>query len=334
MKLLTRDIGTITYAASQQRTLQLPRAYAYRALSLKLVASITVTETTAGTVKDSAPAQLVSNIVVRANGRDVIKNYSLASIHRFNQFQRGVRPYISGFANTTAASAATYYVHGIIPFEMYRAIKPIDTLMDSAGMATLEMIVTWGTGADIFGGAYGGTVTVNSAYLYVSSFEAIGVPSGTQFITHKEYEIVSTITAASTKHQINLPVSNLYRGFLIKTVSDDANVDTILNNVQIKSGTEVYINKNAFHLQMDNRADYAMECPVSTAGALGGADYANRLLTGFYFVDFVRDGRLTEALNTGQLSSLEMVLDVNHPGTTDVLTIVPVELVLPPKNEA
>lgn len=329
MKLLERDIGSIDYAANQQRTLQLPRNYAYRALSLKLVCDLTWTETTGGVVKDSAPAQLVQNIVVRANGRDVIKNYDFETLHRLTQLRYGCRPKIISPANTTAAQAQDLEVNAIINFEMWRAVKPVDTLLDSSGLATLELIITWGTGADIFGGAYGGTVTVNSATLYVSSIESVGVPPGTAFIVNKEYAIADQITAATTRHQINLPVSNLYRSFVLKTVSDDVHVNTILNNIQIKSGTEVYKNRAAYHLQMDNRVDRSLECPVSTAAALGGADYINRVLDGYYLLEFVRDGRLTEALDTSKLSTLELILDVNNPGTTDMLTVYPVEMIVP-----
>lgn len=332
MKLLKRDIGVIPYAANQQATLQLPRNYAYRALSLRLECNLDWTETTAGVVLDSAPCQLVRNIMVRANGRDVIKNVPMDMTHRFNQFQRGCRPHILSPANTTAATNQDLYAHCVIPFEMWRAVRPIDTLYDSSGLATNELIVDWGVGADIFGGAYGGTVTVNEANLYVSSIEAIGVPEGTKFSTHKEYTIESVITAASTRHQITLPVSNVYRAFLIRTVSDDVCVDTILNNIILRSGTEVFINKNDFHVQMDNRIDYQMENPVSLAAALGGHEYGNLRRCGYYLVDFVRDGRLTECLNTGRLSSLDFILDVNHPGTTDVITIIPVELITPPED--
>ena len=85
---------------------------------------------------------------------------------------------------------------------------------------------------------------------------------------------------------------------------------------------------------MDNRLDYAQENPVSTAAALGGHDYINNLRDGWYILEFVRDGRLTECLDTSRLSSLELILDVNNPGTTDVITVMPVELIVPPVEAA
>ena len=333
MKILERDLGSIAYAANQTRTLMLPRNYAYRELSLNLQCNITWTETTAGVVKDSAPAQLIQNIQIRANGRDVVKNLDMETLHRLTQIRYGVRPKIISPANTTAAATQDLEVHAIIPFAMWRAVKPIDTLLDSSGLATLEFIVTWANGAAIFGGAYGGTVTVHSCDLYVSSVESVGVPAGTPFMVNKEYYIESAITATTTQHQVNLPVSNLYRCFVIKTVSDDCHLNTLLNNIRLASGTEVYKNVAAYHHQMKNKVEYQLECPVSTAAALGGADYITRVLDGYYVLEFVKDGRLTECLDTSKLSSLEFIFDVNSIGAVDYLRIYPVELIVPPVQE-
>ena len=324
MKILERELGSIAFAANQQRTLQLPRNYAYRLLSLRLECDLTWTETTAGVVKDSAPAQLVRSIMVRANGRDVIKNIDFETLHRLTQIRYSTRPRIVSPANTGAASDQVLTVHAILPFEMWKAVKPIDTLLDSSGLATLEFIIDWGVGADIFGGAYVGTFTVNSCDLYVSSIESVGVPAGTKFMTNKEYRLESQITAASTSHQVNLPVGNLYRSFVLKTVSDDVLVNTILTGqISIKSGTEVFKQRNASHLQMDNKVEYALEVPVNTA-------VLENVLTGYYVLEFVKDGRLTEALDTSRLSTLELVSQVATPGTTDRLYIYPVELIVPP----
>lgn len=330
MKILEREVGSITFAANQQRTLQLPRNYAYRMIMLKLVANLSWTETTAGVVKDSAPAQLVRNLMVRVNGRDVVKNIDLETLHRLSQIRYGTRPKVVSPANTTAAANQDLEVHAFLPFAMWRSVKPVDSLLDSSGMATLELIVDFGVGNDVFGGAYGGTVTVNSCTLYVASIEAVGVPAGTQFMVNKEYRITSQVTAANASHQINLPVSNLYRCFVLKTVSDDVLVNTILTSIQLKSGTEVYKQRLGGFLQMDNRLDYSLECPVALAAALGGASYANRLLDGYYMLEFVRDGRLTECLDSSRLSSLELILNVAHPGTNDFIYVYPVELIVPP----
>ena len=344
MKILERELGSITYAANQTRTLQLPRNYAYRTLQLKLVADLyRAAGATGGAPKDSCPAQLVRNIMIRANGRDVLKNYDMETLHRMDQIRHGVRPHISfagfsGYAEILVGAKVTCVVHAQIDAEMWRCIRPIDTLLDAAGLATLELIITFGAPDDTMNDAYdpaAGGVTVDSATLYVASVEAVGVPAGTQFMTNKEYMIRSQVTAASSSHQVNLPTSNLYRSFILKTHSDGVQVDTILNNIQIKSGTEVFKHRIAGFLQMDNRIEYGIEVPeLDSSAAAVDHYYLEHLLEGYYVLEFVKDGHLTECLDTSKLSSLELILDVSHPGTDDFIDIYPCELIMPPVKAA
>ena len=347
MKILEREIGSIEYAENQTRTLPLPRNYAYRCLDLLLIAKIEREAGSAGTCKDSAPAQLVKNIAIRANGRDVIKNYDMETLHRMNQMRHRTRPYIdseglAGFA-IIATPGTVHMIHARIEFEMWDAIRPIDTLLDSAGLATLELIVTLGTGLDIHNDAAdSASVTVNEATLYVSSVECVGVPAGTSFMTNKEYMIRSQVTATNNRHQIFLPTSNLYRSIVIKTHSDGDQVNTILplnitnqNCITIKSGTEVYKYRIAGALQCCNRIDQSMEVPELTADAAAlNHRLLERQLTGYYLLEFVKDGRLTECLDTSRLSSLELELDVVSVGTLDFVDVYLTELIRPPAPAA
>lgn len=347
MKILEREIGSIVYAENQTRPLQLPRNYAYSAIELLLVAKLsrTATGADAGESKDSAPAQLVKNIMIRANGRDVIKNYDMESLHRMNEIRSGVRPYIyseawSGYANVVEE---TLKVAARIDCEMWKAVRPIDTLLDSAGLATLELIITWGTGLDTMNDAFPGagtdeSVTVHEATLYVSAIERVGVPAGTRFMVNKEYMIRSQVTAASNKHQIPLPTSNLYRAFILKTHSDGDQVDTILpfdltnqNTITLQAGTEVFKHRIGGCLQASNRLYCGLQVPerIGSAAALNHR-LQELLLEGYYLLEFVFDGRLTECLDTSKLSSLTLILDVAHPGTDDFIDVFPCEIIMPP----
>ena len=349
MKILEREIGSIEYAENQTRTLPLPRNYAYRCLDLILVCKLTRAATTAdgGAPCDSAPAQLVKNIVIRANGRDVVKNYDLETLHRLNQQRHGTRPFINAedWSGYSDAADKEMQVHARIEFEMWEAIRPIDTLLDSAGLATLELIVTWGTGLDTMdedwpgSGGSAESVTVTSAVLYVASVESVGVPPGTVFMTNKEYVIRSQVTATSARHQIFLPVANLYRSIVLKTHSRGDQVNTIIpwgvtnqNTITIKSGTEVFKYRMGGFLQACNRLDKAMEVPELMADAALTHRLLERQLEGYYILEFVKDGRLTECLDTSKLSSLELELDVVAVDAVDHLDFIDVymtELIRP-----
>jgi hypothetical protein len=51
--------------------------------------------------------------------------------------------------------------------------------------------------------------------------------------------------------------------------------------------------------------------------------------TGYYAVDFCEDGRLGDALDTSGLSSLDCILEVAHPGTTDIIKVYTTEIIRP-----
>ena len=331
MKLLERRLGSLTYSAGATSTMQLPRNYPYRRLSFHLDGNVTIAAAaSAGTPKDSCPAQLVSNITIRANGRDVIKSMDLETLHRLNESRYGVRPFINSLPSGYAAVTQDVDVHAFLDFKMWDSIRPIDTLLQSAGLATLELIVTWGNPDDIMTDAFtGGTgVSVDSGTtLYVASEEYVGAPADMNFSVNKEFQIRSIVNAANDNHQIILPVGNMYRSILIKTISDGVNVNTILDNIQIKSGTEVFKNIRAVQLQMENRMDMGLQLP--NANDTVNRYYQEGTLAGYYLLEFVRDGRLTESLDARRLSNLELELDVNNPGTNDFIDVYPVELIPP-----
>ena len=346
MKILERELGSITFAANQTRTLQLPRNYAYRSIQLLLVADltrVTTAGTSANSCKDSAPAQLVKNIMVRANGRDVIKNYDMETLHRLDEIRHGVRPYIYSYAWAGGDDAADkpLKVAAQIDFAMWRAIRPIDSLLNSAGLATLELIITCGTGMDTMDNDWqaeaGAAVTVNSATLYIASTESVGVPQGTRFVVNKEYMIRSQVNASSNNHQIDLPTGNLYRAFVLKLHSDGDQLDTMLplpKMITIQAGTEVFKQRIGGFLQADNRLETEIQVP-ERIGSGAALDHALQelLLEGYYLLEFVKDGRLTECLDTSKLSSLKLILDVTKVGTNDFIDVYPCELIRPPVEQ-
>ncbi|MBW8003343.1 MAG: hypothetical protein FVQ80_15240 [Planctomycetes bacterium] len=344
MKILEREIGSITFASNQTRTIQLPRNYAYRSLQLLLIADLT-RSTTAGAgdafnPKDAAPAQLIKNIMIRANGRDVIKNYDMETLHRLNEMRHHTRPYIYSQDWILGADAAnkTLKVAAQIDFAMWDAIRPIDTLLNSAGLATLELIITWGTGMDTMSddwqAATGAAVTVNSATLYVASVESVGVPAGTRFLVNKEYMLRSQVNASNNNHQIELPTGNLYRSIVLKTHTDGEQTDTMIPTPQLitlQAGTEVFKQRIGEFLQADNRLEKELQVPERPgSGAALNHELQELLLNGYYLLEFVKDGRLTEMLDTSQLSSLKIAIDVTKVGTNDFIDVYPCELIAPP----
>ena len=349
MKTLDRYLGSVTYAANQQRTLQLPRNYAYSNISLLIIAQLDRAATSAdgGTCKDSAPAQLVRDIEVLANGKNTIKKIDFEGCHRLNQMRHMTRPQIYahdwlGYADKTNS---VMKVMCQLDFELPKNgpwMINIDTLLDSAGLATLDLNITFGAGIDTMNDAWPGTgsaetVTVDSAVVHVWSKERVGVPAGSTFAVWKEWKRKYSVTSAGL-FTIDLPVQTSYLQIGIKTHSDGDQVDTIIpfglantNNIRLYSGTETFLQVPAGLLQSSNRMTTQMEVPerIGSGAALNHAQQ-ELLLEGWYLLDFCHDGRLTEALDARNLSDLKLELDLANPGTDDNVEIYISELLLPP----
>ena len=353
MKLHKRYLGCMNWpGANQMRSFEIPRNYALVALEFELVADLTRTATNAdgGGPKDSAPAQLIQSLDLIANGSDTIRHMDFETLHRKNEQQFGVRPRIyaeewSGYAD---AADKVLKVAARLSFAMPKAIREPDTLLDTAAMSSLDLAVTWGAGLDTMNDTWPGTgtvpvVTVNDAKLHITAIEYIGASANVNYALWKESWKRKQVTAVDNAFQIKLPygAGMNYRSILIKTHSDGDQVDTILpynglailNKITLKSGTETYLYEIAQLLQVQNRLANAMQIPERTGSAAALNHRLQELVQeGYYYIDFCRDGRLSEMLDTSFLSDFELVLEVANPGTNDFIDVYYDHLFLPPKK--
>lgn len=341
MKLHRRYLGCINWPGeSQTSTFPIPRNYPLVALEFELVADLTRASTTpsAGGPKDSAPAQLVRSLDLIANGQDTLKRIPYETLHRKNELQFGTRPRIysedwNGYAD---AADKVLKVAARLSFAMPRSIRQIETLLDTAALSSLDLVVTWGAGLDTMNDTWPGTgtaesITVNDAKLHITAIEYIGVV-GWNLAVWKENWMRREVTGVDNAFQMKLPYgSNLaYRSLLVKTHSDGDQVDTILpynglailNKMTLQSGTEVYLYEIAQLLQVQNRLACGLQVPERT-GSVAAMNHRLQelILEGYFYIDFCRDGRLTEMLDTTMLSDLELNLEVANPGDADYVEI-------------
>lgn len=318
MNPLKRRVGSANYtSAGGTSTIELPRQYNYRKLMCRISGSNIVSGGSgAGAVHTYAAFRAISRIELIANGRDTLWSVAPEAIAVMNILDYGAVP---NFLNPTNDAAATYSFNAffIIDLALVRAVKPIDTLFPSAGLSTLDLKITWGAGADMFTGAVDFTSAAiqTTTELIVESFEEVGAIAagvGVNRIT----TIDRTITAASTNMQIQIPVGNVYRGFLIHTKSDEVPVDTCLDGVRVEAGTEVFQN----WLGNDELLDYnKLSRGLETR------------LVGYHLLDWMdSDGFLSEALDARRMSNLDLILNAALPsGTTRKILVYPQELILP-----
>lgn len=325
---LTRRVGKTSYSANSAQSLDLPRKNLYRDLILWLKGSVVVTDVTTPPVVFTggigSGLKIIKRIEVIANGRDTLKSLSLSALAMKNQFLFGERPQIT----ESLLTAATHPFGGVLhlPFTMPRAIREIDTFLNSGKLATLELRVTYGATSDMYSTqptalTEGSTV----ADLEVHVNEAIRLDGKQEpYAAYKELYIEKDVVAAAAEFQILLPVGNRYRGFMLECESDGEMVDTILKKITIKSGTDVYKAVAAYEGTTYKPAGGAIR--GDNVKCFGLSDEA---LTGYYYIDFCPEGRMVDALDATRLSSLEMILDVAHPGSVDKVRIYPCEIVPP-----
>lgn len=311
----SRRIGVTEYVASGVDTLDLPRKNLYRFLTLNVDGELTITTAGAPVLKTGgmgSALKMVPRVEVIANGRDTIKSLAADAIAAKNMFLYGSKPVLT----ETGITAASHAFGGIIvlPFAMPKAVREIDTFLNSGRLSTLELRVTYGAAGDMFS-TDPTTFTIDKVDVEVHVDESIRLDGKDEpYSAYKELYIEKDVVAAASEFQILLPVGNRYRGFLLEAESDGNLVNTIINKVTIKSGTDVYRAKEFDVLQGENAIRNDLEAQT---------------FIGYGYIDFCPEGRLVDALDATALSSLEMILDVAHPGTTDKVRVYPCEIVPP-----
>ena len=345
MKLHERYLGCMNWpGANQMRTFEIPRNYPLVALEFELVADLTRSSTDGdgGGPKDSTPAQLISSLDLIANGSDTLRHIPYETLHRKNEFQYMTRPriYSEDWAGYADAADKVLKVAARMPFAMPRSVREVDTLLDTAALSSLDLNVTWAAGLDTMNDTWPGNgtspaVTVNDAKLHITAIEYIGADPANTYAIWKESWKRATVTGVDNAFQIKLPVGSgmFYRSILIKTHSNGDQVDTIipynglatLNKITLRSGTEVFLYEIGQLLQVQNRLAHALAVPerTGTAAALNHR-LQELVMEGYYYIDFCRDGRLSEMLDTSYLSDLELILEVANPGqdaTSDYIEV-------------
>lgn len=326
---------TIAYQSGGQQTEDLGRGMVYRDLILRLKCKPTIAA--AANLSDDVDRGdgwgVVKLIEVLANNNQVIRSITGNQLWWMNYFMFGTIPPLSpGLGDDDGAGNGTSNplidVCLVLPFWMFRCVRPMDTALDSRVLSDLKIRITWGTYTDIHDDA---TAWTTQPTIDVHSLES-AMAKG-PFALQTVYNMTKTVTADDSKFQVFLPVGDVYRAFLIN--STDAGVDAgdIVNNVKLKSGTTVFYDAPRKVIQqydgmMHPGIGRPIDNPLNTAG--GGATAYNKLqrsdksdLDGWLFVDLVTDGYLSDSIDTLGFSEFYLELDVSVGAGTTKLDIIP-----------
>ena len=334
---------TIAFQKDGQTTEELGRGMVYRNLILRLKAQPTLTA--ANNLSDDVARGdgwgVVKLIEILANNNQVIRSLSGNQLWWLNYFMFGtvppVTPNLGNYDGAAGTANPAIDVCLVLPFWMFRSVRPLDTALDSRKLSDLKIRVTWGSFDDIHSDASAWTVEPT---LDVHSLESANIKG--PFSLQTVYSMSKTITADDSKFQVFLPVGDVYRGFLIK--STDAGVDEgdILNNVKIKSGTTIFYDAPGKVIQhFDGWMLPGLPHPIgnlqntSGTGPLEGTALSvyNKLQRsdsssqdGWYFIDLVTDGYLSDAIDTLGFSEFYLELDVSVGSGTTKLDILPIQI--------
>lgn len=308
-----RRVGQINFTQENQTlSLDLPRKNFYRQLFLRLTVVDNITTLGAPVLFANTPSQFLKRIEVIADGKDTIKSINARALLFKNFFNFSTYPRRT--VPTPAAGLNTWTLTLLLPFTVPRSIREADCLLDSGKLSTFELRLTGGQCSDLYSTAPTARA-FSSASVEVILHEAIKLDTKpVNPSVYKELSLQRQLTATATEFQLLLPVGNLYRGFMIEAIADNVPVNTIIQEIQIRSGTQVYYKAPWNNVREMNALLNNMETVA---------------FDGYAYVEFCPEGRLVDALDSSKLSMLECVLNATLVGTTDFISVYPEEIIVP-----
>lgn len=326
-----RKQTTVEYSSNNVVSKQMGRGMVYRQLMIRLTGAPTLTNVnnTRAKTKNGDEWAVVKKIRIVANGTDVIKDISGNALWWLNRFLYKIPPRITPAIGDAATANPPFDSVLILPFWMFDTVNPMDTALDSSQLSSLEIQVQWGAFTDINGDA---TAWTTEPTLDVWSTEVI-LPVGANrlFSNWRLFAIEQAITATNPQFQVQLPVGFMYRGFMIQTTDAGVDEGDIMTNLKLVSGTTVYadIAAGANVLQQFGTLQKGVYSPYDEGGNvyddLRRSDEAKP--AGWYWMDMVQDGLLTEAVDSLGFSELTLELAVTVGAGTTKVTVWPLQII-------
>lgn len=316
-----RTQSMLTQAAGALTPYLLGRGMVYREIVLRLQGQLTATtgNNTAGNTKLGDMWALLPTLQLVANGSQSLRLLSGEQLWWLNWFFYGAQPPdTSALGDGTANPAFDSTL--IMPLWYPDTIRPLDCGLDSSLLTELRLDATWGNYTDVNAAATGFTSTPTLTISSVESFGAIFNNAKKQFVysTPILTRNIQQPTGSNSQFRIQLPVGNMYRGIAIQTLNSGGTEAALLNNVKIYSGTTVFYDLPGSMIQKYNRLKRNNNPAAMTSTASS--------VNGWYFVDLLSDGYLTEAINTLGFSELILELNVNAAGTVNY---IPMQVIVP-----
>jgi hypothetical protein len=353
MKQELKLLDSVKFVAGTLETEEIPRVFVAKKWQLRLKVTVTNTTLTSGqtygSAQDSAPASLLKRIDLRVVGMgktrtQLIKSFSgqdivKASVYEQQGAQELVVNFPTGTTSTGAGDTISYAsldVNFSIPDTRDVAYEAVDragrnlpvpnlyspkdmTLFDPLVYNPVEVIVTWGTIADLATGYTAGVLTLKDAELKIYTMDLPEINAGKSgnarvpFLLNREMNKEQTNTGASTDMRIDLPKGNYIRKVVIHAIDNGAYSNSIINNVKVVINENTNVVDASFNaIRNENAKNY-------------GIAFAN-LKDGIAIIDFDERKDLKGLLDVTNVDNVRLSLDINAPTGTSKVHIVVQEI--------
>lgn len=340
-RVTRRFQGTITLDAFGKKFVQqLERGELYRELVLRLSGTVTYAAGASNTVAGTARGDewsLINTIRVVANGNDVIREYSGTMLRLLNFAIYGNVGRIAPQIGDATTAAPAYDSTLIIPFWQPMAARPMDTAFDSSKAVQFRLEVITETAANFNTGT---APTGIAGSLDIGAMTSFGLTG--MFTDCKISPLIVAPTGAGNNWQLDLPVTSLYRAFLINVANgggqEATDLPNAVTNIQIKSGGTQFFDMpfrfmQDWHYQRTYLKREYIQNVAATSALTGGFTRVLKSLKldldAWAFLDLVPDGYLTEAIDSYGFSELKLLFNTTAACT---ITVLPIYL-YPPRDQ-
>ena len=184
------------------------------------------------------------------------------------------------------------------------------SLLDATGDQSLDVEATWGDVNDVIAS---GAATLENVKLDVIPMVVTGALPGERggagaayFRPHAIYN-EKPVTQAQPDFQFDLTAQRGYHGLTLFAYEDGAKADTLINSVTLER-----VNANNLRLEWDEVRAFNKDRYRLASGEF----------VGVYDLPFVDPGHLEHTLSIRNSQSMKLVIDTEHPGTTDTIGLL------------
>lgn len=300
-------VGQAAYSSGQTTPLDIPRGLLLKKLRCRLSGTVTVATANGTAVLSDAPLGMITRLEVTADGRKPFVSVQGRDLLRLTHIMRGK---LGELVPPSSPNIATYTVSGYfeVDFEAARFVYPVDSYLDTRLYDNLQLKVTWGAGSTVITPGGGGTVTINAGTVLDVQAEYTAV--GTEYGKFNRILLAEDIPITAAVASLRQPISRngLLAHTLVRSEVDGTYVDTIINNITLRSQNTVY--------HKDHLLWATIQANNAVAFQLDGGGAATRL-TGLAFLDYSEDNMLSTCIDTTEINTLDFLFDVSLPaGTT------------------